>query len=432
MLKILRNIFVGEFLVKVLQFSFEILVVKFILVSSLPAWAIYSFILRFAPYCTFGSISYLNKFYPYYTANKDEELSRRCMDDTCSNVVIFSLLFFLIGILLLAVSFFEYASESLTWYSLGFLSVSLVVYYTYLQSILRNTFNFAIYIYGFVMLSLVQILVLLLFIPTLTIYSVVFSVFSAYLLCNFYYVRKLKQLGCSVFSLSFSLSAIKAGSAPFILSISIFLMQSSDRLALILTGDNDLLSGYVICFVFYQLGVVIVNTAGKVFSPFFLASQDHDESTRYITLFARYFSLVFFSVFVLYYLFAAQLSSLLGQGKDIYSKEIGIYLAIGYFSSYSQIFFNKMIKLSKEGVGVTVSLFFSFLNAVAVYYFAVNGEVFLMICVASLVVNFLYCLVTVSLSYAVDSRFKIGSNIELFSYPVAFLSLTFCLYLGGV
>lgn len=432
MLKLLKKIFVGEFIVKVFQFSFEFLVVRYISKSSLSAWAIYSFILRFAPYCTFGSISYLNKFYPQYAANGDEELSCKCINNTCSNVVFFTMIFFLIGLCLLVLYFFNRNAVSFIWYALGFISISFIVYYTYLQSILRNTFNFTIYVYGFVLLSFVQVSVLFFFIPDLTIYNVVFSIFLAYLLCIFYYLRYLLRFGCSVFSIGFSFSVIRSGLAPFILSMSIFLMQSSDRLALILIGNKDLLAGYVICFVFYQLGVVIVNTAGKVFSPFFLASREHDESTRYITLFARYFSLVFFFIILLYYFFSAQIPSLFGQGKDMYSKEIGIYLSIGFFSSYSQIFFNKMIKLSKENDAITVSVIFSILNILVVYYFAVNDKTFYIISIASLVVNFLYCFVTVLSAYVAGGCCKGGSNIEVFSYPVVFLFFTICFYLGGV
>lgn len=190
---------------------------------------------------------------------------------------------------------------------------------------------------------------------------------------------------------------MKKGFPPFLLTIVAFLFQSIDRVTLIAYSNEGFLAYYAACFIFYQLGLIIVNTAGKVISPFFLSQIDESKSNVIMLGFLIIFSTLYF-VFLMFFLVFGEyfLNVLLSDYAHLY-REIFIYMVVGYLVAYSQIYFNELVKRSKEIWAVITTCVFVVFGLVSLVYILFNSNDFYRFVEVSLAINFFYCIAIICL-----------------------------------
>lgn len=373
----------------------------------------YSLVLRFAPYVSFGNVSYINKYLPI--SMKDDNASAKIQTDTFSNI---NGLFVLMTVLSLLVSLFGAAVGEVVYlsYAVGLITVAVILLSTYFQSVARNTLQFDVYIKGVLIFVIMQLFLGWWMSIAWGVWGVYVAILISYLLSLWFYFKAFG--GCLKFVVipCFNLRPFRLGFPPFLLTISAFLLQASDRIALVVFGETQFLVNYGVCFLFYQLGVIVVNTVGKVVSPYFLSAQSDRAAATMLDWFAFAISCVSVMFIVFYSLFGGVfLSYLLPEYVELNSS-IFIYVVVGFVMSIGQVYFNQLIKISRELYAVCVSLLFALLNFSLVYYFASLGSSFETLVYVSLLVNSIFSVVLMSSAtfFARDSRVLLRRILMVF------------------
>lgn len=403
MKKQLAKVFLGEFVAKALQFVFEFMLVRMLAQAELASWVVFSFVLRFSPYASFGCLSYLNKFYPLQS--EDVVAQAEIKEKVQQNIFLISVFFFIASFVFAFI--FLTSSESVHFdVAMSLFVMSLILQYTFFQSLLRNKFEFERYIAGLLLFCVAQLSAALILYKYFSFHGIYYGILLAYILTILYYWLATK----SKFTLAlnqFYLDVIKSGLPPFLLTIVSFLFQSIDRIALIIYSNEAFLASYAVFFIFYQLGLILVNTAGKVISPFFLSQADEKKADFMIFGFFLLFTVLYFIFLCCFLLWGGYFLEFFLPNYAHLFKEIFIYLVIGYLVAYSQIYFNELVKRSKEILVVVLTISLSGVGLCVLSYTLFLRSNLNDFVEVSLVVNLVYCVcITILVGSVKNSSFE--------------------------
>jgi O-antigen/teichoic acid export membrane protein len=381
----------GEALSKIPLYAFEFILASWLTLNDYAEWAALFLIFRFAPYCHLGALSYFNKRYPFlagrelYFAKERVKLNTNLAINTVIiAIATFGLLFFISGYIS-AIQFFVICI------------LIIMQMYTYCQSVVRNDGDFRAFTVGLLLFSFCQLLVALLLLDRFGILGATFSVFCGYLIAVIYYLfvvkvaYRLKLIRWRVLK-----RLLRVGFTPFLLTISAFLLQVSDRIALFFLDDIQKLAFYGFFALFMQLGIVIVNSAGKVLGPYILnlGGRKDVASTLYISIYNSYFIFIFYFLFSIgcYFLgdiiLEAYFVNFTGSVIGVYN-----YATIGFMMAICMSFYPQLIVANKEFVVIVLNLCFSLILIVSIYYVAQAFSNYLAFTRASLLLNSIFSLV---------------------------------------
>lgn len=385
----------GELLAKIPLYGFEFLLASWLVINQYAEWAALGLIYRMAPYAHLGGLSYFNKRYPLLLG-KGQTLAAKNLHYHTSHAINAIIL----SIALLAFFLFFFQQFGLV-VLLTVLTVLVMQIFTYCQAKLRNEGDFLAYTLGLLIFSLLQFCIAYFTVKKYGVLAGVLSTFFAYFFAVLYYLMiarvnylfflpKTKRL----------IRVLRLGWAPFLLTISAFLIQVSDRVALVLLNDKTKLAFYGFFALFLQLGIVMINALGKVLGPYiiFLSGKKRPEDTLFLSLSTCY-AIILLYIFLSFFLrwqgenllnhfFPSFTGSLLG---------VFIYATIGVLLSLSLAFYPQLMAASKEALIIKMNLGYFFLSTSIIYFLGRVFPGFAAYSFASLGMNFLYSMIFIKI-----------------------------------
>lgn len=377
-----------EFLTKVPLYAFEFLLASCLVLNDYAEWTALGLIYRSAPYMHLGALSYFNKRYPVLLGAGKKRAAEKIQQHTnhIFNALILS--FFVLSFLLYVFKFIS----TLTFVAIG--GVLMIQIYAYCQALIRNEGEFYAYAVGLILFSMFQWLIAYFTVQTYGVLAAAFSTFFAYFIAVFYYLFMLKL------KYEFDLPkpenlkrVLRMGWAPFLLTISSFLVQISDRFALVCVNDDSKLAFYGFFALFFQIGIVMINAIGKVLSPyiFHLSGKKNVSDTLAVSL--NTCSMVM----VLYLLMSLVLwvggHALIDRYFPMFSGGlIGVYnyASIGILMSLTLAFYPQLIVANQEWIVVKMNLFFFTSSFIVIYFLAKYSNGFWLYSIGSFLMNLFY------------------------------------------
>ena len=371
LLRIKRDLIVTvtiELLTKIPLYGFEFLLASWLVLNQYAEWVALGLIYRVAPYAHFGALSYYNKRYPVLLGEGNVHAATRINRLTNSVINVLILIFFSIALLLLL---FGYLSPTAFLVICGVLTMQV---FTYCQAKIRNEGQFAGYAIGLIFFSIIQFAVAYFTVRKYGVFAGAMSTFLAYLVAVIYYIvfLKIDYLYLIPKRRNFN-KVIKLGWAPFLLTISSFLTQISDRVALVCVDDDVKLAFYGFFALFFQIGIVAINSLGKVLGPYILHSGGRKKlsNTLSISVNTCYIILVLYmcmSVALLIrgdWLINTYFTKFTGGLLGVYN-----YATAGILMSLTLAFYPQLIVGCKEYTIIKINFFYCILSSVFIYFLA--------------------------------------------------------------
>lgn len=324
--------------------------------SHIEAFLIFTFWIRFAPYCGFGTNAYLNKTLPPLSAPEDRE---RVIGAAARLALLLALAYALGGAALFAGIGGEATSDATTVsLAVAVVATALIQIMTLQQTVSRGVFAFPVYALSQSLQALAALGLGLALIPEFGLVGL----YGAFL-CS-YLVAILAWFATSRHSLALgplrrvparvSLEPVRRGGWFFLLGVAIFGLQSLDRLAAVVFGDIDVQVSFGVGFLFYQLGIICVNSVGKVATPLILARQSRtggDDGAQAGTTILLVFCAVVFALCLGAVLFGLRAVPHLIPERFFAARGVVVfYMAAGFLTALGLSFVPLLLKRSKEAL----------------------------------------------------------------------------------
>lgn len=380
----------GELFTKIPLYGFEFLLASWLVINQYAEWAALGLIYRLAPYAHFGALSYFNKRYPVLLGKGNLPAAEQIKKHTNSIINVLILIAFVIFFLLFLLKCINTATFLVI---CGVLTMQI---YTYCQAKLRNDGDFRGYTVGLFIFSLMQFVIAYFTVKKYGVLAGVLSTFLAYLAAVFYYVILLKMNYLYFIPRIKNVTRIiKLGWAPFLLTISSFLIQISDRLALVIVDDSNKLAFYGFFALFLQIGIVTVNSLGKVLGPYILHLSGRKELADTLTISLATCYLILAIYFCLCLTLFWQGDPLIDYFFTHFSGSlIGVYnyATIGILISLSIAFYPQLIAASQETRIIKMNLGYFCISFIVIYLLAKNFSGYFIFSFASVLMNLGYSL----------------------------------------
>lgn len=386
-----RNLIVTvfvELVTKVPLYGFEFLLASWLYMNQYAEWAAISLIYRLGPYVHLGALSYFNKQYPLVLGQGDEKAAF-LIQEHANTVINFLIVFFFS--LSLSLYMFNYLSALAFWVISGVLVMQV---FTYAQAKLRNEGHFSAYSIGLVIFSLLQFTIAFFTVKHFGVFAGVMSTLFAYLAAVFYYlfIINIDYLYRLPKRRHF-MQVIALGSAPFLLTISSFLTQAGDRVALIMVNNKYQLACYGFFALFFQIGIVAINSLGKVLSPtiFHLSGQKKSSNTLSISMNTCYLIVGLYVVLSLMLFFSGNWM-INHYFMKFHGGLLGVYnyATMGLLLSLTLSFYPQLMVASKEFVVIRANLLYFGFNVLVIYVVATLFRGFYVYSFASFLMNMIY------------------------------------------
>ncbi len=362
----------GEFLSKFPLYGFEFVLASTLALHDYAKWTALLIFIRFAPYCHFGALSYFNKRYPFYNGKQLLKAKNRVSNQT--NFAINSILLIMLGLALLSFFFSLISIDEL----LIILAVLLTQIYAFCQSKVRNNGDFASFSIGLLLFACVQFLASLVLVKNLNVLGGILSVFIGYIVAVSYYLFTTQcKYRFVLMPIKKLYKILKLGTTPFLLTISAFFIQIADRIALVFADNEKNLAFYGFFSIFMQLGIVIVNSTGKVLGPYILtkSSEKNVISTIKISVYNCYFIFGFYLCFSLFiYAFGnlfidRYFSNFSGSILGLYN-----YAIVGFVLAIGLVFYPQLISVNREKYIIGLNVVFGLILLFSIYLTSKNIE----------------------------------------------------------
>ncbi len=406
-----------ELLAKIPLYGFEFLLANWLVINQYAEWVVLGLIYRMAPYAHIGALSYFNKRYPRLLGGGNIAAAENVRRHTNLTINVVLLFIFFIALLL-----FELGHVNATTFMV-ICGVLMMQLFTYCQAKVRNDGNFFAYAIGLVIFSMIQLLVAYYTVKKYGVLAGALSTFIGYLTAVLYYflILKVEYLYRLPKRRNFN-RVIKLGWAPFLLTISSFIIQISDRAALICVDDNYKLAFYGFFSIFFQIGIVAVNSLGKVLGPyvFHLSGRKKLADTLSISLGSCYIIFVLYvcmSVVLIVYgdrLIHHYFVKFSGSFLGVYN-----YATIGVLISLTFAFYPQLMVAGREYIIIKINLFYSLISFIGVYLLAKHFTGFVVYSFGSFLLNLLYSLIILNVIENV-----VGRKIHVVRFTMVFIFLT--------
>ena len=405
-----------ELLSKIPLYAFEFLLANWLVLNQYAEWVVFGLIYRIAPYVHLGALSYFNKRYPILlgagTTIAAEKIRRHT--NNIMNLVIvvifgITLLMFLVG----------HLSATAFIVICGVLMMQL---FTYCQAKLRNDGDFFAYAIGLIIFSMIQLLVAYYTVHKYGVFAGALSTFVGYFAAVFYYMVVLKiDYDYAIPKRRNFNRVIKLGFAPFLLTISSFIIQISDRAALVCVDDNYKLAFYGFFSIFFQIGIMAVNSLGKVLGPyvFHLSGRKTISDTLSISLGTCYIILAIYLIMCLL-LFTSGNWFIQQYFLKFSGSMIGVYnyATIGILLSFTFAFYPQLMVAGREFTIIKINLIYFLIGFCGVYLLAKFFTGFLIYSFGSFLLNLVYSLIILKVIERV-----VGKKIQMVRFTFLFIFL---------
>lgn len=377
-----------ELLAKIPLYVFEFLLASWLVLNDYAEWTALGLIYRMAPYAHLGALSYFNKRYPVILGAGKRAAAEKIQRHT--NKIFNGLVLFFLGVSLFL--FFLNVINTLTFIAIcGVLSIQI---YSYCQALVRNEGEFFAYGMGLILFSMFQLLIAYFTVQRYGVIAGAFSTFLGYSMAIFYYlfILRMKYEFYLPKRKNFN-RVIKMGWPPFLLTVSSFLVQVSDRFALVCVDDDSKLAFYGFFALFFQIGIIAINAIGKVLSPyiFHLSGKNKRMDTLSISI---------NTCKIILGLYVCMNIALLIGGRaliDTYFPTftgglIGVYnyASMGILMSLTLTFYPQLIIACKEHVIVKINFIYFILSFTIIYFLAKFSTGFWIYSLGSFLINMLY------------------------------------------
>lgn len=406
-----------ELFAKIPLYGFEFLLANWLVINQYAEWVVLGLIYRMAPYAHLGALSYFNKRYPLLLGGGNIVAAEKIRKHTNLTINVVVLFIFFLSLLL-----FEFGSVNGTTFMV-ICGVLMMQFFTYCQAKVRNDGDFFAYALGLVIFSILQLLVAYYTVQKYGVFAGALSTFVGYLMAVLYYllVLKMDYLYALPKRQNFT-RMIKLGSAPFLLTISSFIIQISDRAALICVDDKYKLAFYGFFSIFFQIGIVAVNSLGKVLGPyvFHLSGRKKLSDTLSISMSSCYIILVLYvciSVVLIMYgdrLIHHYFEKFSGSLLGVYN-----YATIGILLSLTFAFYPQLMVAGREYILIKINLVYFFISFVSVYLLAKIFTGFVIYSFGSFLLNLAYSLIILKVIENV-----VGSKIHVVRFTMVCIFLT--------
>ena len=393
-IRLKRNLIVTviiELLAKIPLYGFEFLLASCLVLDQYAEWAALGLIYRMAPYAHLGALSYFNKRYPVLLGAGHVSAAKKIKHHTNSVVNLLLIFCFALSLLLYL---FKVISSPAFFVICGVLVMQI---FTYCQAKVRNEGNFSAYSIGLILFSIIQFLIAYYTVNKYGVFAGVMSTFLAYLAAVLYYILVLKidYLYFIPKQRNF-IRVLKLGWAPFLLTISSFMTQAADRVALVMVDDDSKLAFYGFFSLFFQIGIVAINSLGKVLSPYImhLSGREKLSSTLSISINTCYLIVALFLGMNLMLLmfgnwFIEQYFEKFSGGLlGVYN-----YATIGILLSLTMAFYPQLIIACKELIIIRINIIYFCLSFIVIYILAKHYEGFYIYSLGSFLMNMVYTVV---------------------------------------
>lgn len=324
-----------------------------LIIASLPedqiaAFLLFSFFIRFAPYSGFGTISYITKILPQTHEHSEQQ----------QVILNASRLVFLLAAVYLSVALFLFllsASGDITeakQLAIAFLAISLILVMTMQQTVSRGLFEFPFYVVSQMLQAILALSLGLLLIPPFGLTGLYAAFLMSYggaimvwwLLCR----QKLWPSTSHSFTLSELMLPLRTGGWFFLLTISLFFMQSLDRFAVLQLGDAHAQTMFGVGFLFYQMGIIVINSIGKVAGPMILSGKGKFSETQSSNMLCLFCVAVYCLVLLFYLAFATVAADWVPMRFQA-AQDIAIYyLTSGFITAFGLALVPQLLKRNGE------------------------------------------------------------------------------------
>ncbi|MGI1677497.1 MAG: hypothetical protein K6L75_02085 [Cellvibrionaceae bacterium] len=376
---------VGEFLSKFPLFGFEFLLAAKLSLYDYAFWSSLLLLYRFSPYLHFGVLSYFNKRYPLMLGRNRQESKKRIARQVNKSINLIALLIFILAILFLFLDIINFK------HFIVIVTISFIQIYTYSQAVLRNEGEFLHFTIGLLLFSGFQFIFSLVMVDEIGIWGAILSVFFGYLVSILYYVKISNvDFNWGMIRLNDLIRITKLGLVPFLLTISAFFVQVSDRIALFIVDDTTLMASYGFFAIFLQLGIVMVNSIGKVMSPYIITKVGRDGASSTL-------SLCIYNVYIICFVYLIFFMGCYLYGDFFVNKFfqnfsgsiLGVlnYGTVGFLLAIGLTFYPQLIAVNKEKTVIYLNFISSAFLVVAVYFGATLFKGYLVFSSLSLLIN---------------------------------------------
>lgn len=293
-------VFVSDFVSKI-----ALLFLDGFIIASLPAdqiaiFLLFSFFIRFAPYSGFGTISYITKVLPQAHEQSDQQ---QVVLNASRMVFLLAAIYFGVALLLFYISASGDISE-IAQLAIAFLAISLILIMTMQQTVSRSLFAFPVYVVSQMLQAILALGLGLFLIPPFGINGLYTAVLMSYggaiIVWWLLSPQKLWPSASTSFTLSDLMLPLRAGGWFFLLTISLFFIQSLDRFAVLQLGDVQAQTMFGVGFLFYQMGIIVINSIGKVAGPMIISGQSKFSERQSTNMLCLFCLAAYFLVFLFY------------------------------------------------------------------------------------------------------------------------------------
>lgn len=405
-----------ELLTKIPLYGFEFLLASWLVINQYAEWVALGLLYRTAPYIHLGALSYFNKRYPLVLGKGHGFAAAKIKYHANSVINLITLFLLCLSLVLLILGCI---SLTVFFVICGILVMQM---FTYCQASLRNEGEFFAYAVGLIVFSLTQIGVAYWTVQRYGVLAGVLSTFIAYSLAVIYYTLIL-NIGYS-YSLpkrkNFN-RILKLGWAPFLLTISSFVTQVSDRAALICVDDDYKLACYGFFALFFQIGIVMVNSLGKVLGPyvFHLSGRKKLADTLSISINTCYIILALYISMSLFLFFGGDWL-IQHYFKKFYGTLLGVYnyATIGVLMSFVFTFYPQLIVAGKEFIIIKINLIYFITSFIIVYFLAIAFPGFFAYSFGSLLLNIFFTVIILNIIEKI-----VNKKIRTLRYAILFIFL---------
>lgn len=377
-----------ELLAKIPLYAFEFLLASWLVLNDYAEWTALGLIYRTAPYAHLGALSYFNKRYPVALGAGKKVAAEKIQRHT--NRIFNGLVLFFFGFSLLL--FLFKVINTLTFIAIcGVLSIQI---YSYCQALVRNEGAFFAYGMGLILFSIFQLFIAYFTVRRYGVLAGAFSTFLAYSMAVFYYLFILKMKYEFYLPKRKNFNRVfKMGWPPFLLTISSFLVQISDRVALVCVDDDSKLAFYGFFSLFFQIGIIAINAIGKVLSPYIFHLSGKSKLSDTLSISTNT------CLIILGLYFCMNIAMLIGGGSfiDTYFPKftgglIGVYnyASMGILMSLTLTFYPQLIVAGREQVIVKINFSYFILSFSMIYFLAKFFTGFWIYSLGSFLINMFY------------------------------------------
>lgn len=418
----LRVSFLGEFVAKIPLFFFELLLVSHLSYVNYALWSTYQIALKATPYYHFGILSYYNKYFPILTGEGKKEDAKIAQRLTYQSMLMIASCILFICIFLGVYLYFWGESKTTSIY---IVLIGLIIFfaqgYIFYQAQYRSQLNFNKAVTGLLIYTFTMFIAGYFLIELLEIYGALISLILANFMAWLYY-KENKEVNRNYFSTA--KNSFKLGIAPFSVTISHYILHTSDRIFFSINSEDIVLAGYGFCFIFIQLSYMFASSIGTVITPYTLrkvGKGDYKAVFSYCSNFSYVVAgLVVVAIVIVQFSKKWFLAKYFPQYIFI-AEALPIYILISFFLTVSLTYFSAIFGAHKEKYLTVLNIFFMLVNIGALSltaHYMGSDSLFLFsyVSAATFLVYFLCCLgLFIFVNYKVDLKAKCIYILKIFS-----------------